>query len=198
MPLRAMPLRLLVLAAILLLAASCSTKQPVPTARACSPSGPAVATESQAAPHLQPGSVLKEHILDAAQPFIGTRYRYGGTTPKGFDCSGFTRFVFGQFGLELPHGSRSQVLLGAPVKKDDLRPGDLVFFDIRGRGRVSHVGIYLGESRMIHASTQKGVIIDSLQDPYYKRRYFAARRIPQLATELLAMLSPRSEESKKN
>ncbi|MFW5735285.1 MAG: C40 family peptidase [Oceanidesulfovibrio sp.] len=131
--------------------------------------------------------MLKERILDVAQPVLGTRYRYGGATPRGFDCSGFTRFVFGQFGLKLPHGSRSQVLLGTPVQRDELRPGDLVFFDIHRRGRVSHVGIYLGDSRMIHASIHKGVTIDSLHEPYYNRHYYAARRIPQLAVELLAM-----------
>lgn len=198
MPLRPVPLRFVVLAAVLLLAASCSTRQPAPTARACLPSGPAVSAQQNSSYNQQPGQVLREHILDVAQPVIGTRYRYGGTTPKGFDCSGFTRFVYEQFGLNLPHGSRSQVLQGSPVERDELRPGDLVFFDIRGRGRVSHVGIYLGDSRMVHASIQKGVAIDSLHDPYYNRRYYAARRIPQLAAELFAILSPRSAEAKKN
>lgn len=184
-----MPLRLFVLAAALLLVSACAARQPDVTARACRPSGPAVAsncTESQN--KKLAASVVETRILDVAKPYIGTRYRYGGTTPKGFDCSGFTRFMFGQFGVELPHGSRSQVVLGKPVKREELRPGDLVFFDIRRRGRVSHVGIYLGDSRMIHASTHLGVVVDSLNDPYYARHYYTARRFPQLTEEVLALL----------
>ncbi|XEC94886.1 C40 family peptidase [Paenibacillus tarimensis] len=107
---------------------------------------------------------------------IGTPYKSAGSTPKGFDCSGFTTYVFNQFKIDLPRTSATQATTGKKVAKDDLRPGDLVFFNTNGKG-VSHVGIYLGEGKFAHSSSSKGVTISGLSDSYYVNRYVTARRV---------------------
>ncbi|WP_058300960.1 C40 family peptidase [Gorillibacterium timonense] len=107
---------------------------------------------------------------------IGIDYSYGGTTTKGFDCSGFTKYVFDAFDISLDRSSRDQAKQGKAVDKDDLRAGDLVFFDTGGNG-ISHVGIYLGDGVFVHASTNNGVIKNKLSESYYAKRYVTARRI---------------------
>ena len=122
-------------------------------------------------------------LLDYASTFKGTRYRSGSSSPKGFDCSGFTSFVFKKFGYDLNRSSRSQVSNGTPVAKNELKPGDLVFFNGRAVGkRVGHVGIVTnvkenGKFEFIHSSNGKGVVVSSSEEPYYKRRYVGANRI---------------------
>ncbi|MEL6187345.1 MAG: C40 family peptidase [Myxococcota bacterium] len=113
------------------------------------------------------------------QVWMGTPYRWGGETPGvGTDCSGFTQGLFDQsFGVRLPRVSRDQYLCGSSVRRSSLRPGDLVFFDTEDRGRVNHVGVYLGAGRFAHASYSKGVIRSELDNPYYRRAYRGARRI---------------------
>ncbi|MCR2807838.1 C40 family peptidase [Paenibacillus soyae] len=110
---------------------------------------------------------------------IGTRYSYGGTSTKGFDCSGFTGYVFDKMGIDLPRRSVDQASEGTKVAKADLKPGDLVFFDTSGsnNGGISHVGIYVGDGNIAHASTSKGVTIDKLDSSYYKSRFVTARRV---------------------
>lgn len=112
-------------------------------------------------------------IVRFARHFLGVRYVYGGTSPaSGFDCSGFTRFVYGHFGFALPHYSGAQWGLGHPVSRAGLRPGDLVFFSGLG-----HVGLYIGGGRFIHAPhTGTSVEIDSLSGSY-GAGYDGARRI---------------------
>jgi peptidoglycan DL-endopeptidase CwlO len=112
-------------------------------------------------------------IVRFARRFLGTPYSYGGTSPaSGFDCSGFTRFVYAHFGIVLPHWSGSQFGLGRRISRSRLRPGDLVFFD-----GVGHVGIYVGGGRFIHAPhTGTRVAIDPL-DGWYAARYDGARRL---------------------
>ncbi|HVL38399.1 MAG TPA: LysM peptidoglycan-binding domain-containing protein, partial [Fimbriimonadaceae bacterium] len=95
-------------------------------------------------------------ILDKAHSFRGIRYRYGGTSRSGFDCSGFTTTVFKSQGVKLPRTSAAQSKVGQPVSKDNLRPGDLVFFRTRGGRSISHVGIYQGNGKFIHASSGGG------------------------------------------
>lgn len=124
-------------------------------------------------------------MIGYAKTLIGTRYRRGGMSPKGFDCSGFTGYVFDQFGYKLDRTSRQQYMQGEAVVTGDLRPGDLVFFSGRRVGkRVGHVGIVVsvapdGESiRFIHSSTSAGVKIDTYPDGgYFSKRYIGARRI---------------------
>ncbi|WP_054955970.1 C40 family peptidase [Paenibacillus dakarensis] len=107
---------------------------------------------------------------------VGTPYKWGGTTESGFDCSGFILYIFNKHDLNLPRTSASQAKAGVHVDQDDLRLGDLVFFNTSGRG-VSHAGIYIGNGEFAHASTSKGVRISKLSEPYYKNSYVTARRV---------------------
>jgi cell wall-associated NlpC family hydrolase len=118
-------------------------------------------------------STKLDETIDA---LIGTKYKSGGTSTKGFDCSGFTSYVFGKLGIELPRTSASQSKIGKKVAKEDLQPGDLVFFNTSGKG-VSHVGIYVGDGKFAHSSSSKGVTISGMSDSYYVKRYLGARRV---------------------
>jgi cell wall-associated NlpC family hydrolase len=112
-------------------------------------------------------------VVTFARRFLGVRYVYGGTSPRsGFDCSGFTRFVYAHFGISLPHYSGAQFSMGRRVSRAGLRPGDLVFFDDLG-----HVGLYVGHGRFIHAPhTGTRVEIDRLAG-WYSGRFDGARRL---------------------
>ena len=115
-------------------------------------------------------------IIATAKKYIGVPYVWGGSTPSGFDCSGFVQYVFKAHGISLPRTSKQQYTVGSWVSKSNLQPGDLVFFDTGGSG-ISHLGIYIGNNQFIHASTSKGVIITSLSNTYWAPRYYGARRI---------------------
>lgn len=124
-------------------------------------------------------------LLDEAFSHIGTRYRRGQSGPNGFDCSGFTSYVFKNMGIELNRSSRAQYTQGTAVDKKNLRSGDLVFFTSPGSGRgIGHVGIVVdvdpmkGNFSFIHASI-KGVKISNSNEAYYSRRYVGARRVNQ-------------------
>ncbi len=129
---------------------------------------------------------LADSLLDLGRSLVGTRYRYGGNSVQsGFDCSGFVGYLFRkEVGLELPRSTRELIKLDAPkVARADLEPGDLILFNDRGRGRVSHAGIYLGDDQFIHSSSSRsgGVRIDSLDDSYWNRSYLQAKRVLALA-----------------
>ncbi|MCI6610442.1 MAG: C40 family peptidase [Ezakiella sp.] len=117
-------------------------------------------------------------LLDFAKAQMGKPYVFGASGPGAFDCSGFTTYVFKQFGISLPRTSASQSQFGTPVDKANLLPGDLVFFNTMGAG-VSHVGIYVGDGKFIHSATtiNSGVVIDSLNSSYYIKTYVSARRV---------------------
>ena len=124
------------------------------------------------------GSALAETPLNkAVDDLVGVKYQYGGiSTESGFDCSGFTMYLFNQFGIELAHQSKAQNTKGYWIPKEDLRAGDLVFFNTDGKG-VSHVGVYLGDGTFAHSASDVGVTKTKLDDPYYEKRYVSARRV---------------------
>jgi cell wall-associated NlpC family hydrolase len=100
--------------------------------------------------------VLADSILERGMSLIGTRYRFGGTTEAGFDCSGFIGYLFREAGMNLPRSTREMINVDAPkVARNKLKPGDLLFFSTNGRGRVSHAGIYLGDNQFIHSSSRR-------------------------------------------
>ncbi|QKE63760.1 C40 family peptidase [Aquipseudomonas campi] len=132
---------------------------------------------------------LADSILSQGLSLVGTKYRFGGTSVKtGFDCSGFIGFLFREeAGMQLPRSTREMINLDAPlVAREELEPGDIIFFNNRGRGRVSHAGIYLGDDQFIHSSSSRsgGVRIDSLDDSYWNRSYMEAKRALALAPQL--------------
>lgn len=123
------------------------------------------------------GTVFADAPLDEAiDELLGTNYKSGGTTEKGFDCSGFVQYVFNEFGIDLSRSSRSQAGEGTKIAKKDLRKGDLVFFKTNGK-TISHVGIYVGSGKFAHSSSKHGVTIDNISEKYYVARYVTARRI---------------------
>ena len=116
-------------------------------------------------------------IVAAALQYVGYPYVYGTAGPETFDCSGFTSYIYKQFGVTLNRSSKDQVNDGVAVSKSNLQQGDLVFFSTNGV-YPTHVGIYIGDGNIVHASTAKdGVKISSLDTSYYTTNYFAARRI---------------------
>ena len=124
-------------------------------------------------------TVSGSEIVSLAQQYLGVPYVYGGSSPSGFDCSGFTMYIFAQVGVKLPHGATSQLSYGASVSRSELQPGDLVFFQDYG-AVASHVGIYIGGDQFIHASSSSGnsrcVTVSSLAESYYANHYYTARR----------------------
>lgn len=124
--------------------------------------------------------VDRQALVEYAKTLLGIKYVYGGETEKGFDCSGFVKYVYNHFGISIERTSSSQAKGGRKVKKSELKPGDLVFFDTVDDGvlnDISHVGIYIGDGNFIHASTylKKKITIESLSSSYYSKRYMTAR-----------------------
>lgn len=134
-----------------------------------------------------------DELHSISSKYIGVRYSYGGTTSKGFDCSGYVRHVFKELGItSLDRTSAGMYGQGTAVKKSDLQPGDLVFFNTSGK-RVSHVGIYIGAGKFIHASTSKGVMKTSINDKYYwGNKYVGAKRIANFNSTTVAKLENES------
>lgn len=119
---------------------------------------------------------IKSRLMAQYSHWKGVRYRLGGSSRDGIDCSGFVQRTFReQFGLELPRSSYEQQGSGTSIARSQLRIGDLVLFRAGSTGR--HVGIYIGNNQFVHASTRSGITISSMDDPYWKKRYDNARRV---------------------
>lgn len=125
------------------------------------------------------GKSVSISIVDFAKRLVGVDYVWGGTTPSGFDCSGFVRYVFGNYGVTLNRVSSEQAKQGSKVSKDDLIPGDIVFFDTNGgHNRINHVGMYIGGGRFIQASSESSsVLISDITEGFYANTYMTARRV---------------------
>lgn len=118
-------------------------------------------------------------LIETARTYLGTPYAYGGASQGGVDCSGFMQRVFAAHGLVLPRTAEEQVRLGVPVRRPEIRAGDLLFFtNVLGSRRVQHVGLALDANRMIHASTSRRVVVvDSFRSRYYRDRLLSVRRL---------------------
>ena len=136
-----------------------------------------------------------KQLVEQAMTYLGTPYRRGGSSRRGLDCSGLVGAVYGQQGLEMPRTAAEQFGEGVPVALADLRPGDLVFFRDTYKRGISHVGIYLGDGRFIHAAGRRqGVIVSDFRRPYYQSRFAGARRLAAQAAD--ARLDGREDQSK--
>jgi len=123
-------------------------------------------------------TITNTKLYEAIDEWWATRYRYGGTTKKGIDCSAFTGTLMSQaYNINLPRTAKDQYDQCEKIQREDLTQGDLVFFNTRGG--VSHVGLYLGNGFFVHSSTHNGVTINSLDDDYYSRKYIGGGRILQ-------------------
>jgi peptidoglycan DL-endopeptidase LytE len=143
--------------------------------------GNAVST-SKPAPAKKPvanvSSTRSSSVVRVAFSQVGSRYVWGASRPGAFDCSGFTSYVMRQMGVTVPRTSRAQFNFGRAVTRSGLQAGDLVFFRGPSGGGVGHVGVYVGNNKMVHASTPStGVIVSSLSERYYSSRYLGARRV---------------------
>jgi lipoprotein Spr len=127
-------------------------------------------------------STVKEKVLMEIIKYLNTPYKYGGNSKNGIDCSAFTQTIYNNtLSIPLLRSAREQYQQGIVINnKEELKFGDLVFFNTRRRVKPGHVGIYIGENLFAHASSKKGVIVSSLDHDYYSRKYMGARRIENL------------------
>jgi cell wall-associated NlpC family hydrolase len=129
------------------------------------------------------------NVISFARKHLSIRYRSGGTTTQGFDCSGFTRFCFSKFGVALPHSSAAQGNVGEAVEQGDAKPGDLILFKghSSGNSRIGHVGLItevIGDRiKFIHSAWNGGVRYDYLHADYYQRRFVGVRRVVTLLAQ---------------
>jgi cell wall-associated NlpC family hydrolase len=115
----------------------------------------------------------QSRIVTTALKYVGAPYARGGSSPAGFDCSGFVMFVYRRHGIALPHNAEAQYRMGAAVQRDRLQPGDIVFFD-----RLGHSGIYIGDARFVHATKPGDVVkVSRIDESWYRRRWVGARRM---------------------
>jgi len=122
----------------------------------------------------------KENIVENAKQHLGERYVWGGTKPNAFDCSGYTKYLYEEEGIEIPRTAYQQSQVGEYVPKDELEKGDLLFFltDKKRHIPVTHVGLYIGDDKFIHAASKKdGIIISSLSKSRYNKIFVKAKRI---------------------
>src|SRR5262245_8032119 len=150
---------------------------PAPTAPPTDTTDPARSPSSISPPMRLDGAFDTYGLVGTALALRGTPYRNGGTDPSGFDCSGFTQYVFSRYGVALPRDVREQFNQGKPVEPSELAPGDLVFFATTDPG-VSHVAIVVGGDEFVHAPSSSGVVrVEHLRSTYWSQRYLGARRL---------------------
>ncbi len=126
--------------------------------------------------------------------YFGTKYRWGGQTPAGFDCSGFVGFMYNKvFNMRLPRTSREMSAIGTKVERDQLQPGDLVFFQSKGQ-RINHVGIFIGNDTFVHSSTSRGVVEEQLKQNYFEKKFAGAVRLLDLSVNKLPFTDQFSSE----
>ncbi|MES9814315.1 MAG: C40 family peptidase [Candidatus Thiodiazotropha sp.] len=140
---------------------------------------PASAIERSASDNRNLSFIPAVHpVVEIAEKLKGVPYRYGGVTPKGFDCSGLVHYAYRKAGIEIPRTTRDLYRASRRLPIDNAKPGDLLFFKINSR-KLSHVGLYAGNGRFIHASTGQNRVADgSLEDPYWRDRLIGIGRFP--------------------
>ena len=149
--------------------------RPAPADPAPPDAAPRVASPSRPASRTAPFDGYA--LVGTALSLRGTPYRNGGADPQGFDCSGFTQYVFSQYGLSLPRAVREQYQVGKSIKAEDLAPGDILFFTTTEPG-PSHVAIAIGGDQFVHAPSSTGVVrVEQLSSSYWSPRYLGARRV---------------------
>ena len=179
-------LKAAILLAVAMTAGACATGGGVPRPFPGAPVPPTAAdaapTPSDAAPIPSDAArtfTVREPaaIISTALSFRGIPYRNGGTDPSGFDCSGFVQYVYAMHGTGLPREVHSQYRFGREIDRDDVKPGDLVFFETVSRG-ASHVGLAIGGDEFVHAPSSRGVVrIEKLTSSYWASRFVGARRV---------------------
>jgi len=165
---------LTLLAALLLAAGGCASKSAPPVDRPAYDSGPKTVTSAKIIT-----SSKGSKVVSTARSLIGTPYKWGGRSPRtGFDCSGFVGYVYNRFGVELPRTSSDMRSVGRSVDSANLRPGDIVIYNISKKGKSLHVGIATGNGTFVHApSSGKGVCESSMSLDYWRDRFIGARRV---------------------
>jgi cell wall-associated NlpC family hydrolase len=164
--------------ALATLTGACASTGAVPKPFPTSKTRPRAATPSEAEAFPSGMPVDTYALVGTALDLRGVRYRNGGADPGGFDCSGFTQYVFAQHGVKLPRNVRDQFDRGAPVRPEDVREGDLLFFAIDGSD-ASHVGIAVGGDSFVHAPSTSGVVrVERVASRYWSDRFVGARRVP--------------------
>lgn len=145
---------------------------------------------------------VADMVIEEAMRYLGTPYRWGGKSPKGFDCAGFTRFIYSKFGVELAPSAAPQYRMGRVLKNEEIRKGDLVFYGGRGGGTksIGHVGIVTsvddnGGFYFIHSATSTGITITHSNEIYYKKRYIGACRV---VDKVVSNLPANDDVSEKN
>ena len=160
----------------MILAACASPPRGVTVPRTTPSYEPPPKPEPAAAPAVQSDPIDRGSVVASAEGFLGTPYAYGGSGARGVDCSGLVLRVYAEHGVRLPRTSADQYRVGTSIERENLMPGDLVFFG--AGGKASHVGIYAGRGAFIHASTSTlRVQRDQIDESYFRRRFLGARRI---------------------
>jgi cell wall-associated NlpC family hydrolase len=168
-----MPARAVIVLVAAALSTACASTghapRPFPT-----PGAPSARDADRPADRLKPAAVP---LLETALNLQGTPYRHGGSDPEGFDCSGFTQYVFALHGIALPRDTRDQFREGAAVRRSEVASGDLLFFTTVAPG-ASHVAIALDGDQFVHAPSETGVVrVERMSVPYWSRRFVGARRV---------------------